>query len=348
MNTLLKPCVFKHLQDAPKHAKVIETFDQALKELFIVENPLFKNKFFEKDIVFRDFVTQHQHQQVWVYYPWNNKVVHTCSEELYFKIRTARNRNIITEKEQHNYRNVTVGIAGLSVGSTILSVLAMSGGPKYLKIADFDVVEISNLNRMEATLLEIGMKKTEVAARNVWEIDPFAEISIFESGTTETTIEDFLLKTRRLDIFIDEMDSIPMKILSRQICRAHRIPVLMVTDNGDGVILDIERFDKEPKLQLLHGIMERMNPKEIKNLDFKNWVKLANKIVGNEFLGVRMKQSITQIGKSLSGIPQLGTSALVGGALVSFIVRAMANKQKIPSGRYRIEFKKMLLANKNI
>lgn len=337
---LSKPQFFTNQRDIPHHVHIIESFSQALKELFVIEHPSLKNKFSEQDNTFQNFVKKYQDQEIWIYYPWNNNIVHTCSEKLYFKIRTARNRNIITEEEQKKYRNMTVGIAGLSVGSSILSALTMNGGPKYFKIADFDTLEISNLNRIRATLLDVGMKKTDIAAKNIWELDPFAEISLFESGINEQNIEAFILQNPKLDMFIDEMDSIPMKIVSRRTCRTHKIPVVMVTDNGNSVILDIERFDKEPERKLLHGIMEHMHLEKIKNVDFQSWVNLAIEIVGSSSLSERMKQSIKNIGITLSGIPQLGTSASLGASAVAFVVRNIANGKEMPSGRYHIEFEK--------
>ncbi|MDO8655390.1 MAG: ThiF family adenylyltransferase, partial [bacterium] len=200
-----------------------------------------------------------------------------------------------------------------------------------------------NLNRIRAKLAEVGTSKAEVAARNTWDVDPFALISLYAAGLNKDNITEFICQRPKLDLFVDEMDSIPMKIRARQICRQHKIPLAMATDNGNGIILDVERFDKEPKRPLLHGIMERMDPERIQNLDFRSWVKVANKIVGNESLGIRMRQSISEIGKTISGMPQLGASAAMAGSIIAFVARSIANKQPMPSGRYRIEFENIFL-----
>ena len=268
-------------------------------------------------------------QHVWIYYPWQNKVVHAPAENEYFKLRTNRNRNIITVQEQKNYRETKIGVAGLSVGSAALTSLVRTGGPKVIKIADFDVVEISNLNRMHATLLDVGSNKVDVIARNIWEIDPFAQLFLWESGLNEHNTEEFLLKDPKLDIFIEEMDDITMKILVRKMCRQHKIPVLMATDMGNTIILDVERFDLEPQRPLLHGKMEQLNLQQ-------PWIEIANNILGQENIEERMRESIAQIGKTLSGVPQLGTTAALGGIALSYAVRAIANKQNMPSGRYII------------
>jgi len=69
-------------------------------------------------------------------------------------LRTARNKNFITAAEQKRYRNLKIGIMGMSVGSNVIWPLVASGGPKFLRIADADTIEISNLNRMLAPILE--------------------------------------------------------------------------------------------------------------------------------------------------------------------------------------------------
>ena len=248
-----KPKIFKNKITLSKNARNIDAFRSALRELFFVEYPQFKFKKsgFESDL--RKFIDVHKQDDVWIYYPWKNTLVHCLKEDLYFKLRTARNHNIITEQEQSSYRNMTVGVAGLSVGSAIVSALVMTGGPKSLKIADFDTVAISNLNRIRAALTDIGSNKAWVAARGAWETDPFMDIQIWPSGLSRATLDEFIKGKNTLDIFIDEMDDIEMKLIARKLCKKYKIPVLMATDNGDGVIVDVERFDLETKQPLLRG-----------------------------------------------------------------------------------------------
>ena len=162
-----KPCIYSRKEDIPPGAQFIDAFERGLMELFYVNNPNLKKGMPEGEKPLRKFMLDNNHRDIWIYYPWNNKAVRCVPEDLYFKLRTARNKNIITEDEQIHYRNAKVGIAGLSVGSTILSALVMSGGPKVLKIADFDLIEITNLNRINAKLTDVGMNKTVVAARGV-------------------------------------------------------------------------------------------------------------------------------------------------------------------------------------
>lgn len=279
---------------------------------------------------------------LWIYYPWNKVLVHTVSEDLYLKLRTSRNKNLITQAEQKRYREMTVGIAGLSVGSAVAEALVRTGGPKALKIADFDEIEISNLNRVQGGLPDVGQNKTWVVARRVWEVDPFARLVLYDRGLNQNNLKRFILSRPKLDVFIDEMDNLELKIEARAVCRQHRIPVLMATDNGDGVILDVERFDLEPRRLMFHGLEKKLSKMNLPKLTYKQWAKLATEIIGPAYLTARMKRSLRQIGKTISAVPQLGTGAMIAGAAVAYALRLLANGERLPSGKYPINLESHL------
>ena len=330
-----KPKILFNKKEIPRLAKIIDSFDSSLAELFFIENPQYKKNSFECKKPLKKFLAETKVKNIWIYFPDSNIAVRSVPEDIYYKLRTSRNRNIITQKEQLDYRNLKVGIAGLSVGSGVLSSLVMTGGPKTLKIADFDVVEVSNLNRIRAKITDLGSNKTFVAAREVWELDPFADLHLFGSGLTEGNLEKFILNNPCLDILIDEMDSLDLKIKARLICKKNKIPVLMATDNGDGIIVDVERFDLDPKREIFHGLLRDVDLKDIKNIDRKIWVDLAIKIIGEQNIAESVKSSVSELGKTLSGIPQLGTTAMLAGASMAYVVRKIANKEKVDSGKYK-------------
>lgn len=340
--TLEKPKILKGRDEAPASANVIDIYESALRELFFIENPQLKKEFGETVKRLEAFLSDANVAELWIHYPWSNTLIRSVPEETYFKLRTARNRNIITAAEQLRYRNAVVGIAGLSVGSAILSALVISGGPKTLKIADFDVLETSNLNRVRATLPDVGKNKAHVAARHIWELDPFADIHLCAEGVSRENLEAFLLHDPPLQIFIDAMDNLALKVFSRQLCREYHIPVLMATDNGDGVILDIERFDSEPARPLLHGLIDGISSEDLVNMDYERWLELATRIVGPEYLTKSMQKSLPEIGRSLSALPQLGTAAMLAGSAVAYAVRRIVNREEVLSGRYLLSLEDML------
>jgi molybdopterin/thiamine biosynthesis adenylyltransferase len=339
------PFISKTKEGIPADAQVIENLDASLEELFFIEHPQYKKRTPDINGQVDTFIKNHAADDCWVYYPWRKIAIHTVSEALYFRLRTARNRNVITEEQQKKYRDLVIGVAGLSVGSAVLAAVTTSGGSKTMKIADFDVLELTNLNRIRAALPDIGSNKTHVAAREIWELDPFADLILFDEGISRDTIEDFILGSPRLDVFIDEMDSIDLKIIARGICKQNKIPVLMATDNGDGIILDVERFDEEPERPLFHGLIPDMDPKELGTLSFPQWLQLATKIVGPEYLTESMQDSLLAIGKTIPSVPQLGASAALAGSAMSFVLRKIAAGETMASGRYTMGFEEKLIPN---
>lgn len=74
-------------------------------------------------------------------------------------------------------KSVKIGIAGLGgLGSNIAAALVRSGIGQ-LVLADFDTVELSNLNRQLYTLSHIGMKKADALPEILHSINPFCRIT---------------------------------------------------------------------------------------------------------------------------------------------------------------------------
>jgi hypothetical protein len=261
-----KPIIFNarkysldFLKKRLKVTKVIDTYRLQLEDLFLIRNPRFRfNKNYQKDLT--KFVKEHtkglplEKCGNWVYFPWNGLLVHYLEDSLHQELRTARNKNFITSEEQEKLYNTTIGIAGLSVGSNIAIALSLMGACRKIKIADPDVIAPSNLNRIITDFTNVGINKAVVIARYIYQVNPYAEIEIFEEGINKKNIKEFL---KGLDILIEELDDIKIKIEIRKLARRKKIPVIMATDNGDNVIIDIERFDIKPNLPLFHGNIKK-------------------------------------------------------------------------------------------
>ena len=84
----------------------------------------------------------------WAYYPWRRAAVSVLGPRGFRALRLDRNRNIITADEQARLNALTIGVAGLSVGHVIAHTLALAGLCGTLRLADFDELELSNLNRV--------------------------------------------------------------------------------------------------------------------------------------------------------------------------------------------------------
>lgn len=344
----MKPQFFTNSKDIPKNVKILDLFESALDELYIIDNPEHKDA---DDLILKQkvFKTNIDIQPIWVYYSWRNIVVKIVPEDIYIRLRTARNKNLITEEEQEKFRSLKVGIIGLSIGSSVLHALTRIGGPRYLKIADFDTIEITNLNRMRANLLNVGEKKVLVSARSIWEIDPFLEIDLWSNKIDNQSIKKFLGTSQKLNVVIDAMDSLDMKIMLRVLARKMGIPVLMATSNGDCVILDIERYDIDSNLPIFNGllgddeeqILNQFTDFNIKQ-DYHHWLDLALRIVDRSIMTKPLLQSIDKIGIDLAGVPQLSTTIDLGAILLCYIVRNISINNNVPSGRYFVDISDFL------
>ena len=92
---------------------------------------------------------------IWIYYPWCQKLVHTLNEKEFIELRTSRNKYKITEEEREVLSLKTIGVIGLSVGQSVSLTLAMERGFGELRIADFDELELTNLNRLRSGIYNL-------------------------------------------------------------------------------------------------------------------------------------------------------------------------------------------------
>lgn len=268
----------------------------------------------------------------WVHYPWRDTAVRVLGPTGYRTLRFDRNRNKITALEQASMRDLRVGVVGLSVGHAVAHTLAIEGLCGELRLADFDELDLSNLNRVPATVFDLGVNKSVVAARRIAEIDPYLTVVTFEDGLVESNMDRFL---DGLDIVVDECDSLDTKLVLREHARARRIPVVMET--SDGGLLDVERFDLEPDRPLLHGLLGDLDASALRDIAPEQKASFAARILDPTKLTPRMLASVPEIGRTLSTWPQLGSDVALGGASVATVVRSFGLGSPPPSGRVRID-----------
>jgi molybdopterin/thiamine biosynthesis adenylyltransferase len=278
---------------------------------------------------------------VWVYYPWNNKLVHLLDEEEFVLLRTNRNKYKITDAEESTLASKKVGVIGLSVGQSVSLTLAMERTFGELRIADFDDLEITNLNRLRSGVHNMGLLKTVLVAREIAEIDPYLKVTCFHEGITEDNLERFLLEGGKLDVLIDECDGVDVKIKSRIAARNHGIPVLM--EASDRCTIDIERFDLQPDRPILHGAVEHLDISNIRNLKtMEEKLPYILPIVGIDSMSPRLKASAVEIGQSISTWPQLASAVTMGGGITADICRKVLLGQLSVSGRYFIDIDELI------
>lgn len=314
---------------------VHDTLYAQLKELIKIKHP--DELLDEKQIA--DLIHTHTHgipldnYGVWVYYPWKRKLLHILDEEEFIAVRTNRNLYKITPEEQKLLSGKKIGIIGLSVGQSVALTLAMERSFGELRIADFDCLEITNLNRLRTSLCNLGLKKTVIVAREIKEIDPYLDVVCYHEGLHPHNLEDFLLQGGKLDILVDECDSVQMKILSRWEARALGIPVVMET--SDRGLIDVERFDIEKNRPIFHGLIDeaRLKEQDLTQMTAQQRMNMVMKIVDHDKLSARMKASLAEIGKTIQTWPQLASAVFAGGAHLAALIRMILLGAPISSCR---------------
>ena len=276
----------------------------------------------------------------WVFYPWKYSLVHLLPKEDFIKVRTLRNHYKITPSEQEELSQKKIGIIGLSVGQSIALTMALERSCGEMRLADFDTLELSNLNRLKAGVSSLGVEKLVIAAREISEIDPFIKLTLYREGITEENIDSFLHDGGKLDLVIDECDSFDVKLLIREKSKASAIPVMM--DTSDRGMLDVERFDQEPDRKIFHGLLGEVDLNAIKNLSITQRIAFGLRITGLETLSPRMKASLLEVGQSITSWPQLASGVFLGGASVAHVGRKLLLGEAVKSGRYYVDFDELI------
>ena len=268
----------------------------------------------------------------WAYYTWRRAAVAVLGPRAFRAVRLDRNRNMITAEEQTRLGALRIGVAGLSVGHIIAHTLAAQGMCGELRLADFDRIELSNLNRVPATVLDLGLNKAEVAARRIAELDPYLPVRVLDVGLTVNTVDEFL---DGLDVVVEECDSLDMKASLRAGARARRMPVLMAT--SDRGLLDVERFDLEPQRPILHGLLGDLDFARLHGMSSREKVPHILRFLEAEHLSPRVLASAVEIDRTLSTWPQASSDVLLGATAIAEAVRRLGLGENLPSGRTRVD-----------
>ncbi|MFG2308727.1 ThiF family adenylyltransferase [Streptomyces sp. NPDC048566] len=276
----------------------------------------------------------------WVFYPWSGRLVHVLPEAEFRRVRTDRNRDKITAAEQRRLLGRRIGVVGLSVGNSAALTCAMEGVGGSFRLADFDTVGLSNLNRLRAGVHDLGLSKTVLCARQMYELDPYLDIELWSAGITEESVADFFGDERPLDLLIEECDTPWVKVAVREHARARRVPVLM--DANDRGLLDVERFDDEPDRALFHGRGGGLTAREVRDLDPAGALAFLLQVCDPSALSPAMTDALGRIGRTLSSWPQLASGVMLGGALVTDTARRVLLGHPVASGRYYVDLEELI------
>ena len=93
---------------------------------------------------------------------------------------------------QQKFQNAKVAICGLGgLGSNVAVALARAG-VRHLHLIDFDQVDVSNFNRQQYFVSQLGKNKTESLSDTLLQIYPYLEIKTDTVKITRKNIHDLL------------------------------------------------------------------------------------------------------------------------------------------------------------
>ncbi len=120
----------------------------------------------------------------------------------------ARHTPGVHERVKH----ACVGVAGLGgLGSQVAVALARTGVGR-LVLADFDVVEPSNLNRQQYFVDQIGLPKVEALAETLRRITPYVRLDLHRVRLTPENIPEIFRECRVLVEAFDRADQKAMLV----------------------------------------------------------------------------------------------------------------------------------------
>lgn len=348
-NLICKPVLFdlsnpsdhdelNKLLTAKPYIRIIDEIQGQLLELLKLRSP--KIKFTEESLnqEVTNYLSDKDVKEYgnWAYYPWLEKIVHILNEDDFIEVRTNRNHYKITPQEEAILNQKTIGIIGLSVGKAIALTIATERICGSLVLADFDVIELSNLNRIQTGVQNLNTKKTVVVAREIAEIDPYLDVRCFHEGIDETNLDDFFAVNGRLDVCIEVCDGLLTKIQTRQVAKKLGIPVVM--NSSDRGTTDVERFDLDPDWPIFHGLIDHLDLSKVKEAKTNEQkVPYLLPMIGIDTASERLRASILEIEGSITTWPQLASGVIFGGGICTDVCRRILLNQYTKSGRYIVD-----------
>lgn len=205
---------------------------------------------------------------------------------------------------------LVIGCGG--VGGYVCEALARSNIGRLI-IVDFDVVDVTNINRQIIALEStIGQKKVDVLEKRLKDINPNLDVVKIDSFIGVDNIE--VLFKDKLDYLVDACDSIKTKLALIDECLKRKIP--FVSSMGTGNKLDPTKLDVVDIRKTVNDPLARIIRKYVKDKKIKDKVMVLSSTEVSVKTGERTPGST-------AFVP--GTAGLI---LASFVVRNLIKEKE--------------------
>ena len=136
----------------------------------------------------------------------------------------SRQMSIVTRSEQERFKDAKITVIGCGgIGGETIEMLARMGIGEVI-LVDKDAYDLSNLNRQTlATIKDLGLVKSEVAAEKVRLINPYVKTTTFNEHIDQTNIDKVIADS---DIVIDALDNVLTRVIVSRKAKEKGIPYI--------------------------------------------------------------------------------------------------------------------------
>jgi hypothetical protein len=249
------------------------------------------------------------------------------SPDDFYAVLVARNRGIVSAAQQEALRDATVLVAGCgSVGGAAVQPLARMGVRQFL-LADSGRYELSNLNRQDSTVLDIGRNKAEVAAERVLAVNPFAHTEVHPEGVCADNAVDL---TANCQVLIDGVDVTTMsglraKLALHEAAAARRLPLITVWDLAGAVYaqyFDYRRITRPFRGALSAADLDRLT----------SWESIARLLPLRRIPADMLAELNANMSRPGYCVPQVAYTANLAGAVAAHITARVLAGEKVRDG----------------
>jgi len=205
------------------------------------------------------------------------------------------------------------------MGGTHAATLARTGIGKYT-VADFDEFDVHNINRQYGAMAStVGKLKASVMADKVRDINPSADIRVFDVAIGAENVDEFLAD---VDVVIDALDIFAMAARRLIYRRAKElgIPVLFTAPIGFSAAMFL--FSPEGMdCDTFFGFNDEMSNNEM----------VLYFLAGIGGVGPHLKyMDVTKIDPTTGGAPSVGMACNIGAGMVATeVVNWMLKRRKV-------------------
>ena len=182
----------------------------------------------------------------------------------------SRTELLIGAGGQEKLARCTVVVFGVGgVGSHCIEALARCG-VGHLVLVDNDTVSLTNINRQSiAYHSTVGRYKTQVMKERIADINPAAQVDIFETFVLPDNLDGLLDGIGAIDYLIDAIDTVTAKLAIAEYAKNHQIPLIASMGTGNklhGELFEITDISKTSVCPLCRVMRRELKSRGIEHL----------------------------------------------------------------------------------